>query len=103
VSDSAPQPYHVTYSERVRRRLVALAKTARARADGPAFVAALEEFDRRLHIYPQFGDPQCDLTREPGQVRIGIVPPLTMRYAVFEERREVTVMALPVLLRKSGG
>ena len=81
--------------------MVALAKTARDRGDGPALIAALEEFDRRLRIYPQFGDPQSDLTREPGQVRIGIVPPLTMRYAVFEERREVTVMALPILLRKS--
>jgi len=101
VSSDAPEPYRVFYSERVKERLRTLIVAARDRGDDEAILAALREFDRRLRIYPQFGDPQSDLTAEPGQVRIGIIPPLTMRYAVFEERREVTVMALPVLLRKA--
>ena len=101
MSESAPLLYRVIYTGRVRQHLLALAKTARDGVDGPAFVAALEEFDRRLHIYPQFGDPLADLLIEPGHVRIGIIPPLTMRYAVLEERRRVFVGALPVLLRKS--
>lgn len=96
-----PAPYRVVYSERVRQRLLALADVARQRGDGEAFVAALKEFHRRLGVYPQFGDPLIDLTQEPGQVRIGIVRPLTMRYVVLDERRLVVVGILPVLLPKS--
>jgi hypothetical protein len=97
----APEPYQVVYAERVRRRLLSLAEVARERGDGEAFVAALKEFHRRLCLYPQFGDPLIDLTREPGQVWIGIVRPLSMRYAVLDDRRLVMVGALPVLLPKA--
>jgi hypothetical protein len=89
------------YSERVRQRLLALADLARERGDGAPFVAALKEFHRRLCLYPQFGEPLTDLTREPGQVWIGTVRPLAMRYAIFDERRLVMVAAIPVLLPKS--
>jgi hypothetical protein len=104
VSDpgTAPEPFRVVYSQRVRQRLLALADAARERGDGDAFVAALREFDRRLRLYPQFGEPLVDLRREPGQVWIGIVRPLAMRYGVFDERRVVMVAATPVLLPKSG-
>jgi hypothetical protein len=98
---SAPEPYRVVYSERVRQRLLALANVARDRSDGEAFVAALKEFDRRLRVYPQFGEPLADLTHESGQVWIGIIRPLVMRYGVFDERRIVMVATIPVLLPKS--
>jgi len=103
VSDAAsgPVPYQVVYSESVRQRLLALADLARERGDGEAFLAAVKEFHSRLCLYPQFGDPLIDLTQDLGQVRIGIVRPLAMRYGVFEERRVVMVAALPVLLPKS--
>jgi len=78
-----------------------LAGVAQDRGDGEAFLAALREFYRRLQVYPQFGDPLVDLRQEAGQIRIGIVPPLAMRYGVLEERRQVLVAALPVLLPKS--
>ncbi len=94
-------PYRVSYSARVRERLVELAATARTRGDEEEFVAALQEFDRRLRVYPQFGDPLIDLLAEAGQVRLGAVPPLAMRYGVLEEQRQVFVAALPVLLPKS--
>ena len=98
---SEPVPYRVAYSERVRQRLLALADIARERGDGEAFLAALKEFHRRLGLYPQFGEPLIDLTHEVGQVWLGIVRPLAMRYGVFDERRVVMVAALPVLLPKS--
>jgi hypothetical protein len=91
----------VAYSERARERLLALADVARERGDGEAYLAAVKEFHRRLCLYPQFGDPLIDLTQESGQVRIGIVRPLVMRYGVFEDRRLVMVAALPVLFPKS--
>ena len=98
-----PVPYRVSYSARARERLVELAAVARARGDGEAFVAALREFDHRLRVYPQFGDPLIDLLAEAGQVRLGAVPPLAMRYGVLEDRRQVLVAALPVLLPKRSG
>jgi hypothetical protein len=93
-----PAPYQVVYSERVRQHLVKPAAEAGRRGDGEAFVAALNEFHRRLCIYRQFGDPLIDLTQEPGQVWVGIIRPLPMRYGLFEDRRLVPVTALPVLL-----
>ena len=96
----APEPYRVVYSERVRQRLLSLADMARERGDGEAFLAALKEFDRRLALYPQFGEPLTDLTQEPGQVWVGIVRPLAMRYGVLDDRRLVMVATLPVLLPK---
>ena len=95
------EPFHVVYSDRVRQRLRELAQIARDRGDGFAFLAALTEFHRRLTLYPQFGEPLTDLLHEPGQIWIGIVPPLSMRYAVYDERRLVGVARLPVLLPRS--
>jgi hypothetical protein len=91
----------VEYSERVRQRLLALADIARRRGDGEGVRLGLE-FDRRLRIDPQFGEPLVDLKKEPGQVWIGIVRPLAMRYGVFGQRRLVIAAAIPVLLPKSG-
>jgi hypothetical protein len=98
---SEPVPYRVVYSERVRQRLLALADVARERGDGAAFLAALRELHRRLCLYPQFGEPLFDLTQESGQVWLGIVRPLAVRYGVFDERRVVMVTEVPVLLPTS--
>jgi hypothetical protein len=98
---SEPVPFRVVYSERVRQRLLALANAARERGDGEEFVAALKEFHRRLCLYPQFGEPLIDLRRESGQVWLGVVRPLAMRYGVFDESRVVMVAEIPVLLPKS--
>jgi hypothetical protein len=93
-----PLPFRVEYSQRVRQRLEELARLAWKRGDGEAFISALQEFDRRLSLYPQFGDPLIDLKQEAGQIRIGIIHPLAMRYTVLDERRFVIVTALPVLM-----
>lgn len=100
MSEAGATPYRVSYSKWVQARLLELADEARRRGDGPLYVAAVEEFHRRLCIYPQFGDPLLDLRDHPGQVRLGMVPPLAMRYAVLEEQRLVFVAAPPVLLSK---
>jgi hypothetical protein len=78
-----------------------MADVARQRGDGEAFLGAVKEFHRRLVVYPQFGEPLTDLTPDSGQVWIGIIRPLAMRYGIFEERRVVMVAALPVLLPMS--
>jgi hypothetical protein len=93
-----PVPYTVEYSSFVLQQFRQLAQEASARGDGPAFVAAMREFHRRLVIYPQFGDPILDLSAEQGQIRLGVIRPLAMRYGVYEARRLVLCAALPVLL-----
>jgi hypothetical protein len=93
-------PYRVAYSERVRQRLATLAEEAGRRGDRETFAAALKEFDRRLRLYPQFGDPLMDLTSEQGRIWNGIIRPLAMRYAIYEDRR-LTVTALPILLPRA--
>jgi hypothetical protein len=93
-----PVPYTVEYSSFVLQHFRLLARQASARGDGPAFTAALREFHRRLELFPQFGDPIIDLSVEKGQIRLGIIRPLSMRYGVYEERRLVLCGALPILL-----
>ncbi|HTU19376.1 MAG TPA: hypothetical protein VMG10_15050 [Gemmataceae bacterium] len=90
--------YRVVYSDAVKQRLRELSDVAIARGDGPALLAALKDFVARLPIYPQFGDPIMDLTGEKGQVRLGIIRPLSTRYGVFEESRMVFCGTLPILL-----
>ncbi len=101
MNPGAPQPYRVSLTGRVFDKVRELAAVAVARGDGEAFLAALREFDRRLRVYPQFGDPLVDLREPAGQARLGIVPPLAMRCAVFEEQRQVLVAALPVVMPKT--
>jgi len=99
--DSGPKLYQVSYSKRVHRMLSALARQARERGDGGRFLGAFKEFHHRLCVYPQFEDPLADLQMEVGQIRIGIVSPLAMRYGVLEDRRLMIVGAIPVLLPKA--
>lgn len=90
--------YKVEYSGFVLQQIRLLAQEASKRGDGPAFAVALREFHRRLELFPQFGDPIMDLSLEEGQIRLGIVRPLSLRYGVYEARRLVLCAALPILL-----
>ncbi len=93
--------YRVVYSLAVEQQLLELSTEAVTRGDGAEFAAALKAFRERLAIYPQFGDPQIDLTTEVGVVYLGIIPPLCMRYGVLEDRRLVLCVALPTLLPRA--
>src|SRR5438094_664931 len=89
---SAPaERYRVTYSERVRAGLWGLVARARARGEARQVLDAIREIDRRLQIYPQFGEPLSDLQIESGQLWIAVVPPLVVRYAIIESERLVAV------------
>jgi hypothetical protein len=94
-----PVPYDVSYSQRVREELKKLIIRARARGEGPEVIAAVKEMDRRLRIYPQFGQPLRDLHLRPLILWIGVVEPLVVRYVVNEDKRQVLV-GVPVTLVK---
>ena len=98
----APAPYRVVYSGIVLATLRAYATRAKAAGQNDLLGAALKDLEHRLRIYPQFGEPLFDLTQEPGQIYDGTVPPLVVRYAVFEDRRLVFVGAPPRLLPHAG-
>jgi hypothetical protein len=97
---NAPVPYAVEYSDRVRESLKALGARARENGLGREFVAALRTIEDRLRIYPQFGDPLQDVVTEPGHHRIGVVPPVVVRYVVYENRRLVCVVRPMELLSR---
>ena len=96
-----PQEYAISCSERVREHLRALGRICRQRGDGNEFLAALQEFERRLRIYPQFGDPLSDLAAVQGTNRIGVIRPLSIRYVLIESHRSVLLGSLPVLMPKA--
>lgn len=69
---------------------------------GPQFLSAVKEIDQRLRLYPQFGQPLCDLKLEPAQIWIGVVPPLVVRYVLDTDRRLVMVTTPILALPQSG-
>lgn len=88
----SPVPYEVSYSGRVREALKDLLVRARQRGHAHQVLDAVREIDRRLQLYPQFGQPLRDLSVEPAQLWIGVVSPLVVRYVLDEQRRQVMVV-----------
>jgi endo-alpha-1,4-polygalactosaminidase (GH114 family) len=97
-----PIPYQVAYSEYVRNELKNLIARAEERGLGAQVRAAAREIEQRLRVYPQFGDPLADLSLASGQIRMGTVSPLVVRYALYEEMRLVTVTIPFATLPHSG-
>ena len=87
----------------VKQKLSSLADDALERGLGQQYLDGLKEIDKRLRIYPQFGEPLSDLLLKPSQLWIGTVWPLVLRYTLDEERRLVMVVACFVLLPRHGG
>ena len=94
VSETSNDPVHyqVAYSEYVRKELRKLIARAEERGLGSQVSAAVREIDRHLHEYPQFGQPLIDLQHEQAQIWLATVPPLVVRYAIYESRREVWIV-----------
>lgn len=99
LTDDGPIRYRVAYSVQARSRLQELASQANERGDRDSFLDAIQEFDRRLHVFPQFGEPLVGLISQRGRIYVGVVSPLVMRYGVLEDERLVIVAAPPVLMR----
>jgi hypothetical protein len=97
-----PEPYRVSYSEDVQQQLRTLGRRAKERGMAGEFVAALRALDARLRIYPQFGEPLRDLTHQVGQIWIGTIPPLVVRYSVLDLKRVVMVVLPVAILPHSG-
>jgi hypothetical protein len=94
--------YQLSYSGRVQDELAALIARANDRGNHSALISAARAIGSLLRVYPQFGQPLWDLTAEPGQVWVGVVPPLVVRYVVFEDRRQVDVVEPMQPLPRSG-
>ena len=92
--------YEVSYSGRVIDRLREL--VARNPTHAARILAAVREIDRRLRIYPQFGQPLRDLAVEDAQLWFGVVSPLVVYYVVAESdsghgRQSIVVQPFAVL------
>jgi hypothetical protein len=91
-SEEPPVPYRVVYSEFVRASLKDLLARAAARGLSRDILAAVKEFDSRLRIYPQFGQPLRDLKTEGETLWTGTVAPLVLQYVIDDEIRLVFVV-----------
>ncbi len=94
--------YRVSYSGRVRDSLLALVARARSAGLAVPILKAILDLDRRLQVYPQFGEPLRDLSLEGAQLWIGTISPLVIRYVIDEVHRQVLVVAPPQLLPRCG-
>jgi hypothetical protein len=74
--------YEVHYSGRVIELLREM--ILRNPAHALRIISAIQEIDRRLRIYPQFGQPLKDLAIERAQLWIGVVSPLIVQYVLVE-------------------
>jgi hypothetical protein len=97
-----PDQYTVSYSEKVQAELRTLLLRARGRGLGEEVLDAVKELDRRLKIYPQFGQPLRNLNLEPAQLWIGVVEPLVAQYFLDEDRRLV-IVSLPISVLPNTG
>lgn len=87
--------YETSYSGRVIDLLREM--VARNPAHAASILAAVREIDRRLRIYPQFGQPLHDLSVAGAQLWIATVAPLVVHYVVVEaddsgRQRQVNVV-----------
>jgi hypothetical protein len=89
---SPPVPYRIVTSARVDNELIALLARAVDCGMGQQVLDAVDVMIERLQIYPQFGQPLLDLEHEQAQIWVAAVPPLVVRYAIYESRREVWIV-----------
>jgi hypothetical protein len=92
-------PYRLEYAGRVHDEFAGLIARAKVHNRHRPLLAAARKMDYRLRVYPQFGQPLRDLAAGAGQEWLGVVPPLVVRYVIFEDRRLVSVVFPMQLLR----
>jgi hypothetical protein len=80
--------YKVSCSRRVLDKLKEL--ILRNPTHASSISSAAIEIDRRLHVYPQFGQPLRNLAVKQAQLWIATLPPLSLQYLLLDyddERR----------------
>lgn len=90
--------YRVVQPQRVRDQFQELYESARARGFGPAVLSAARRIIARLRLDPgEFGEPRFVLHHANLEVRVLIVAPLVVGYAVHHERRVVFIREFSML------
>ena len=82
--------------------ILALAPRLKGTARGMGVHRAIFEIDRLLRIYPQFGEPLCDLSTRQTTLWFATIPPLVVHYIVDEAKRQVIVVGPMQPLPNSG-
>ena len=84
-------PYAVSYSRRVRESFTEMV----LRISDPVLLNwifdSAKKLERRLQVYPHFGQPLRDLSIQNTTVWYGIIDPLMVQYVIDEDRRQVMV------------
>jgi hypothetical protein len=95
-------PYDLIYSGLVHDEFAALLARAKRRGKHRPLAEAAKIIDYRLRVYPQFGEPIRDSAYGSAKEWTAIVPPVFVRYVLFEERRVVNVVYPITPLSRSG-
>jgi hypothetical protein len=90
-SITSPLAYRVIPSARVIEELDNLIHRAHGAGHRSQALAALKEIERRLSIYPQFGEKLRDLHQIGQTLWVATVPPFVVRYVIDESIRTVFI------------
>ena len=91
--------YHVSVSKKVAAEAKGLGKETAEAGLSEAFIAALEQINARLKRDPDvFGEPRYTLKHLGLQVRIAIISPCVVNFAVNLQARTVFVYGFRLLL-----
>jgi hypothetical protein len=98
VAEGGQPVYFVDRTGRVNEQIHALAHTASTPRGRKALVRALNKVVKTLSIQPlDWGDPEHNTRKQGGVVCHGIVPPLFVRFGVFEAEKVVIILDVRLL------
>lgn len=84
-------PYAVSYSQRVRESFTEMARRITNTYLLNWVYDSAKKIERRLQVYPQFGQPLRDLSVPNATLWYGIIEPLMVQYVIDQDRRQVMV------------
>jgi hypothetical protein len=97
-SVNGEHPFQLEISEVIAEVIRGLQRQAKQEGRGEAFLLAVKKMVKRLHRNPtNFGEPLYRLPVLRMQVRCGIIRPLSVDFAVCEDRPLVFLMAVKLL------
>lgn len=92
--------YRVDQLNKVKEQVRALAKKAKSLGILDAIRQTLETIIEQLRTRPlEWGDPERRTRKKGGYVYHGLLPPLFVRYVVFEPERAVCILQIRALPR----
>jgi hypothetical protein len=102
ISGNGERPFQVGFSQAIAELIRKLQRQASREGRGGEFIISLRRTVERLQNSPRsFGEPLYRLPALRMQVRCGVIGPLSIDFAICEDRPLLFIMAVKLLSRKS--